>query len=428
MSLYSPIKRLRFASVTLLLTVVVTSTLAIQEGLRQNAQLIARTTCGDGVCETGEDRVVCPLECPPETPRELCSNCLMICPIDCDPDYTPPVVDPCDSLNCPLGCENGACLTSEDLCKNIFCVYGCKNGQCLLAPSAPSCDPYVCADESEYPRCNEDDSPINYLVDPCTTAGIFCHSSDDCQEDMTCSVELGDCLSDPACPDCDVCVGTCIHTGQSSASSSSSLSSVPHINTMEEMILSMRSQSLLPEPTKNWFSDTNLDNEVTKSANLLRDAGIINGYPDGTFRRYNPVIRAEAAKMLLQARYGEFPKTNNTGEFWDVDDNAWYMKYVIGAAKLGIIDGYPDKSFRPGNTVNTAEFLKMLIKTFDLKTGVPYYYSDVSPNAWFAQYVGITEKMNLFPERITKLQPEKLLTRGEVAHAIARVIFLTGSE
>ena len=67
----------------------------------------------------------------------------------------------------------------------------------------------------------------------------------------------------------------------------------------------------------------------------------------------------------------------------------------------------------------------MLVKTFDLETGLPYYSTDVPPNAWYARYVGIAELMNLFPKRTAKLGPEILLTRGEVAEAIARVLMLT---
>lgn len=231
-------------------------------------------------------------------------------------------------------------------------------------------------------------------------------------------------MSDPSCPECDVCVGTCILTDQTQAGNRSHPSEQNKAIPLDQIFTETRSQETLPMPTKNWFPDTELTSEVGKAANLLRDAKIISGYPDGTFREDNAVIRAEAAKLLLTARFGEFPKTGNDDSFWDVENGAWYVKYVIGASNLGIINGYPDGSFRPGANVNTAEFLKMLAKTFNLETGLPYYFTDVPPDAWYAQYVGVAEKMNLFPSRLLKFGPEVLLTRGEVAEAIARVLYL----
>lgn len=428
-ALRSPSRRPGFALTAFVLSVTLTSLAAIQAGAEeqrnteQQAWLLAQTACGNGICEAGEDVPLCP-PCLEDMPPEFCL-CVPTCELDCTLEEDAPIVippDPCANLFCPYGCMNGQCLpnpASEDLCKGKFCTYGCVNGLCLPPPAIP-CDPYICADGSQRPRCAGDGKPINYFGDPCTTGHTFCHSSAECDAGKTCTVELGDCLSDPSCPGCDVCVGTCILTEQVQVQQSSS-SQTPE----ESAITAHRSQKLLPEPAKNWFPDTDPQSETGKAANLLRDAKVISGYPDGAFRESNPVIRAEAAKFLLTARYGEFPQTGNSGKFWDVQDNEWYVRYVIGAANLSIINGYPDGTFRPAATVNTAEFLKMLVKTFDLETGLPYYSTDVPPNAWYARYVGIAELMNLFPKRTAKLGPEILLTRGEVAEAIARVLMLT---
>jgi len=121
---------------------------------------------------------------------------------------------------------------------------------------------------------------------------------------------------------------------------------------------------------------------------------------------------------LLLARGISVQDLLNQGRFWDVLEGQWYVKYVMTAAQKGIINGYPDGSFKPANTVNTAEFLKMLTLTFGLQENLSYSYTDVPSSAWFAKYAGTAEKYGLFPNRSEKLYPAQELTREEVAVAI----------
>ena len=168
----------------------------------------------------------------------------------------------------------------------------------------------------------------------------------------------------------------------------------------------------------NPFPDTDLSTlEGTAAAELYRRA-VVGGYPDGEFKGDKEVNRAEAAKFLLYARYGTVEELTNDGRFPDVLDGQWYVKFVVKAADLGIISGYPDNSFGPERTVNTAEFLKMLTLTFGLDEDQEYSYTDVSESEWFAKYAGVAETYELFPERTTELYPSQNLTRGEVAVAI----------
>ena len=153
------------------------------------------------------------------------------------------------------------------------------------------------------------------------------------------------------------------------------------------------------------------------AAELYRRA-IVGGFPDGEFKGDRMVNRAEAAKFLLRSKYENISDYKNNGIFPDVLEGEWYVKYVVYAAKLGIIKGYPDKMFRPEKNVITVEFLKMLTLTFKLEKNLDHDYKDVDEDEWYAQYVGIAKKYDLFPNRKNNLYPEKALTRSEVAIAI----------
>lgn len=173
------------------------------------------------------------------------------------------------------------------------------------------------------------------------------------------------------------------------------------------------------------FSDVSELTPEGSAAYALAARGIINGFPDGRFRPELPVNRAEAAKMILLARFGQnaIPSVQTGNMFLDVPNNEWYAPYVLFANSEGIISGYPDRTFKAGHLVNTVEFLKMITNAFNLPEYNIHSYQDVPANAWFARYAGTASVYNLFPDRpFLRLQPERFLTRGEVAIALNKIL------
>lgn len=167
------------------------------------------------------------------------------------------------------------------------------------------------------------------------------------------------------------------------------------------------------------FKDSNVSELCGKAAMELFRRGVIGGFSDGTFRGNELVNRAQAAKFLLLAKSGVVSDDSGTADFSDVTHGSWYERFVLRASHLGVITGYGDRTFRPANGVNVAEFLKMMTLTFNLETGLPYSYTDVHDSDWFAKYAGIAQKYKLFPDNTGgKLDPAHKMTRCEVAIAI----------
>ncbi len=171
------------------------------------------------------------------------------------------------------------------------------------------------------------------------------------------------------------------------------------------------------------FSDIDPNSLEGKAAIYLAEKNIIGGRPDGSFDGEAGVNRAELAKFLLLAKgVNVEDDLKNNDRFPDVLEGEWYVKYVIKAADLGIINGYDDGYFEPARTVNTAEFLKMFTKTFNLPE-IPNTYKDVPGDAWYDKFAGIAQKYDLFPDRDKDyLEPSRELTRNEVAVAIYRYL------
>ncbi len=166
------------------------------------------------------------------------------------------------------------------------------------------------------------------------------------------------------------------------------------------------------------FPDLLLTSLVGRAAAELWRRDIISGYLDGEFKAYNRVNRAEATKFLVNAKFGG-PNSNNGKTFSDVPNDAWYKAYVTSATSAGIMTGYPDGTFGPGNEINTAEFMKMITLTFNLPLNLSHKYTDVPANIWYSAYAGAAQEYELFPLRSsTKLEPGKIMTREEIAIAI----------
>ncbi len=169
---------------------------------------------------------------------------------------------------------------------------------------------------------------------------------------------------------------------------------------------------------QNPFSDTYILMLEGKAAAELYRRNITSGYPDGEFKGHREINRAEAVKFLLQTRYDQIPELAISNNFNDVQQDHWFKNYVMMAEEKSIINGYEDKTFRAGNAINTAEFLKLIAKTFDLADNLPHSYVDIEPGAWYAPLAGIASVYKLFPERESKLEPGRNLTRTEVAIAL----------
>ncbi|MEC0201055.1 Ig-like domain-containing protein [Paenibacillus lautus] len=94
---------------------------------------------------------------------------------------------------------------------------------------------------------------------------------------------------------------------------------------------------------------------------------IVTGYPDETFKPGNTVTRAEFSVMLMNAL-----KSTDAGAELIFTDTAWIgdwaKKAVSQAVQAGIIRGYQDGSFRPNAKMTRAEMAAMIANALELST------------------------------------------------------------
>jgi len=176
-------------------------------------------------------------------------------------------------------------------------------------------------------------------------------------------------------------------------------------------------------PTTPLFTDIANSDEDYDAIKYLKDHGVIEGYSDGSFKPDNPINRAELLKMAFVA-FSYKTRTFSSSSFPDVSVADWFFPYVETAKQDGLIQGYTDGNFKPGNNITRAETLKVLLNTKKIAVPVSVaisYFSDVNVASWYTPYVNIAYEQNII-DHTTTFSPHTNVTRRHVARWIYRMI------
>lgn len=153
--------------------------------------------------------------------------------------------------------------------------------------------------------------------------------------------------------------------------------------------------------------------------------GVVSGRTSYLFEPDSNITRAEFLKIaLLNAGYN--PAGYNGETFTDVYEGDWYYSYVSLAEDHDFIDGYYDGTFKPNNPINRAEALVILIRIagktmYNFDAGdIPF--SDVKIDDWFAYATVIGGRDGLLTGYTDgTFRPGNDITRAEVAAMAVRV-------
>jgi len=224
---------------------------------------------------------------------------------------------------------------------------------------------------------------------------------------------------------------------------------------MKKFLLFLIVFSLVSQVAFADFSDVKEDYSYVKAVNWLQANGVVKGYDDGSYRPDQLVNRAEFVKMLYETmgRSGDY-KNKPIQPFTDVDGSEWYGGYVTNAYMDDYVDGYEDGTFKPADTITTAEALKIVMNAFFLKGDellstyvkdntdwvqnkcvyhnsnyekVTVAIKNLDQGAWFASYINSANTYCLIPKQLIEdssanaiFDPNKKLTRGEMAEFLYR--------
>lgn len=149
-----------------------------------------------------------------------------------------------------------------------------------------------------------------------------------------------------------------------------------NITRAEFTAMIVRALNITEKTEKNPFIDVKSGDWFEDAALRANAAGIIQGDNKGNFSPGNLITREEIAAVAVRAYSyysGENPDriiTTREIRFTDMDDaSEWASKSVTLASALGLMKGFPDKSFRPKNYCSRAEAIvvvKRLMKLLEI--------------------------------------------------------------
>lgn len=160
-----------------------------------------------------------------------------------------------------------------------------------------------------------------------------------------------------------------------------------------------------------------------EAINYLRDKEIVSS-SNAQFFPNNTITRAELVKMTFGAA-GTTLIADGPNYFSDIDPASWQAQYANTAKVNKIIGGYSDGTFKPNNPITRAEAFKIIINTFHTEAldMVSFaIFDDVPLDVWYAPYAAFAKTENLIDFTGNNFDPNQLITRGEVANAIYRLV------
>lgn len=160
--------------------------------------------------------------------------------------------------------------------------------------------------------------------------------------------------------------------------------------------------------------------------------GVVVGKNAQEFAPHERVSRSEILRIMIQASCGNFVLSPVLEKpFPDVPTNHRDAVFIQAAKEANIIRGYGDGTYRPDTSISNAEILKILLETtlggvianFDSAQDHPF--GDVEDASWYARYVRFAAAYDLAvtTDGVT-FKPDTEGDRGFIADTLLRMLLL----
>lgn len=138
---------------------------------------------------------------------------------------------------------------------------------------------------------------------------------------------------------------------------------------------------------KNHLFVDSIPSKYSEAISTMAKMRVINGYEDNTFKASNPITRAEFITIAMKF-YEDVPVKHT--QFSDVPNNFWAKPSIEKALSVGLMKGYADASFKPNNPITRAE-VATVINRMSGKVGMESKYKnkflDNDPTKWYYEEI-----------------------------------------
>jgi hypothetical protein len=127
-----------------------------------------------------------------------------------------------------------------------------------------------------------------------------------------------------------------------------------------------------PGSSSPMFVDVPPQHIFREAIETLARAGVVAGYPDGTFRPDASLTRAQLATMLVRLLGVHTSEPGVPAGYADMGTvPAQTADFIDEATRAGIVEGFPDRTFRPNDTVTRIQLVRMVVRAAQGWLGPP---------------------------------------------------------
>ncbi|MGP4070368.1 S-layer homology domain-containing protein [Halobacillus sp. B29] len=145
--------------------------------------------------------------------------------------------------------------------------------------------------------------------------------------------------------------------------------------------------------------------------------GIISGYEDGTFKPGNHITRAEAA-IILADLFNLNTEDVPATYHKDVKQGVWYSKAINALVDEGISSGISEEKFGPNEKITRAMLARFIVEGYnlELKGDGETPFTDVKYNVWYTHSIKVLYSHGLISGTTpTTFEPNAPMKRADFA-------------
>lgn len=169
------------------------------------------------------------------------------------------------------------------------------------------------------------------------------------------------------------------------------------------------------------FTDVSPSSSHFNAIQNLVERGIIKGFEDNTYRPNATLTRGQAAKILANAL--QLDTSSKEQKFTDVTASIEYIGAINALADKGIINGYADGTFKPGEPLTRGQMAKILVNAFGLEEAneVNLPFTDVSAQNGYKGFIQTLLNYEITEGTTsTTFSPSAAVKRGQMASFVVR--------
>ena len=132
------------------------------------------------------------------------------------------------------------------------------------------------------------------------------------------------------------------------------------------LTLAMMLTMAVPMTVSAAFTDVPANHQYYDAVTNLSAEGILNGFEDGSFKPGDPVTRAQFTKIICYAlSVGDLTYSEEERSiFTDLQPDHWAANNIVTAYKQGIINGMGDGTFGPQANATRAQAAVIIYNAF----------------------------------------------------------------